>query len=177
MIGAGRTCSSRKRRCPTILLTAVTAWVAVAGCVSSKFEVVDGPSGKPLDGVRASRSETRYYIGVAPQAGETELAASGPDGIVDSTAPQRIMPDENRYTYEFKKYGYESALVRVDGDRAWLTSPFRREDWIGGDEGRAAHESAPRVELRVQKDVPIRVPLWPEPPERSAPIPTSAPDR
>jgi hypothetical protein len=160
-----------------MLLAAFVALVTSAGCVSSKFQVVDGPTGKPLDAVRANRSETRYYIGVAPQAGETELAASGPDGIVESTAPQRLMPDENRYTYEFSKSGYEPALVRVAGDRAWLTSPFRRQDWIGGDEGPAAHESAPTVELQVTKDVPIRVPLWPEPPGRSAPIPTSVPSR
>jgi hypothetical protein len=68
-------------------------------------------------------------------------------------------------------------LVRVDGERAWVTSPFRRQDWIGGDEGPAAHESAPAVELQVKKDVPIRVPLWPEPPEQSRPIPTSVPAR
>src|SRR4051794_25068887 len=159
----------------TTLLAALAALLTSTGCVSSKFQVLDGPSGKPLSGVRVNRSETRYYLGVAPQAGETQLADSGPDGIVDSTAPQRIVPEENRYTYEFSKRGYELALLRVDGEHAWLTSPFRRQDWIGGDEGPAAHESAPTVEFQVKKDVPIRVPMWPEPPERSAPIRTSIP--
>jgi hypothetical protein len=159
----------------TVFVATMAALLAAGGCVSSKFQVLDGPSGKPLIGVRVSRSETRYYLGVAPQAGETQLADSGPDGIVDSTAPQRVMPEENRYTYEFSKRGYELALLRVDGEHARLTSPFRRQDWIGGDEGPAAHESAPTVELQVKKDVPIRVPMWPEPPERSAPIHTSLP--
>jgi hypothetical protein len=165
------------RASQTILIATMAALLAVGGCVSSKFQVVDASSGKPLMGVRVNRSETRYYLGVAPQSGETQLADSGPDGIVESTAPQRVMPEENRYSYEFSKRGYELALLRVDGEHAWLISPFRRQDWIGGDEGPAAHESAPTVEMQVKKDVPIRVPLWPEPPERSAPIPTSIPGR
>ena len=33
------------------------------------------------------------------------------------------MPEENRYTYEFSKRGYELALLRVDGEHAWLIRP------------------------------------------------------